>query len=268
MWEGKVNSTYVREWVSEKSKANIIIIHGVGEHSGRYIDTAEDLYELGYNIYTGDLIGHGLSDGHRIYIDSIDDYMDNVNFFIDRVKNEKPLFILGHSMGGLIVLYYMLCCKNSRVRGVIASSPYIKDKIEISVIKHIIGKMASSTFPRLSMESGLIGEMVCRDKEIAWKYDNDPLNCSKVTARWFIELSKARFNLILKQTEFDTPCLILQAGDDVVIDEDGVQHFYDSISSKDKEFVLYNHFYHEILNDPERDKVIAKISSWVNERIE
>lgn len=267
MWEGKVNSTYVREWISENNKANIVIIHGLGEHSGRYIETAEYLFELGFNIYTGDLIGHGLSDGHRIYIETIDDYMDNVNFFLKRVKNDMPLFILGHSMGGLIVLYYMISHKDRNIRGVIASCPYIKDKIEISAIKHIIGKMAASTFPRFSMESGLMGEMVCRDKEIARKYDNDPLNCSKVTARWFIELAKARLNLILKQTDLDSPCLILQAGGDIVVDAESVQKFYEGISSKDKEFVLYDDFYHEILNDTERNKVIDKISTWVSERI-
>jgi lysophospholipase len=268
MWEGKVNGTYVREWITENCKANIVIIHGVGEHSGRYIETAENLFERGFNIYTGDLLGHGLSDGHRIYIDSMDDYMENVAFFISRVGNEKPLFILGHSMGGLIVLYYMLTKKDQKVEGVIASSPYIKDKIEIPLIKHFIGKMAASTFPKLGLESGLMGEMLCRDKKIAKEYDDDPLRCSKITARWFIELGKARFNLLLKRTDFDSPCLILQAGEDAVIDEESVQEFYDGISSKDKEFIMYDNFYHEILNDPERSKVIDKISSWVSERVE
>lgn len=268
MWEGKVNATYVREWVSENNKANIVIIHGTGEHSGRYIETAEKLFELGFNIYTGDLLGHGLSDGHRIYIDSIDDYMDNVDFFINRVKNDMPLFILGHSMGGLIVLYYMLSNKDRNIRGVIATSPYLKDKIKIPAIKYFIGKTAASIFPRLRIESGLKGDMVCRDKEIARKYDNDSLNCSKVTARWFIELGKARINLILQNANFDSPCLILQAGGDVVVDAESVQHFYEGIGSQDKEFVLYNDFFHEILNDLERDKVIDKISSWISERVE
>lgn len=268
MWEGKVSSTYVREWVSENNKANIVIIHGVGEHSGRYIETAEKLFDLGFNIYTGDLLGHGLSDGTRIFIESIDDYMDNVDFFINRVKNDMPLFILGHSMGGLIVLYYMLSNKDRNIRGVIASCPYIKDKIEIPVIKYVIGKTAATIFPKLRIESGLIGGMVCRDKEIAGKYDTDPLNCSKVTARWFVELGKARINLILQSKNFDSPCLLLQAGGDVVGDPESVQQFYEGIGSQDKEFVLYNEFFHEILNDPERDKVIDKIGSWISERVE
>lgn len=268
MWEGKVNSTYVREWVSDNNKANIIIIHGVGEHSGRYVETAEKFFEQGFNIYTGDLIGHGLSDGHRIFIDSIDDYLDNVNFFINRVKNDLPLFILGHSMGGLIVLYFMLSNKDRNIRGVIATSPYIKDKIRIPAIKYLVGKTAATIFPKLRIESGLIGEMVCRDKEIAQKYDHDTLNCSKVTARWFVELGKARINLILQNESFDTPCLILQAGGDVVVDAESVQQFYDKMGSKDKEFVLYNEFFHEILNDPERDRVIDKIGSWISERVE
>lgn len=267
MWEDKINSTYVREWIKDDNKANLVIIHGVGEHSGRYCDTAEKLFEMGFNVYTGDLIGHGLSDGFKVYIESIEDYMDNVDFFISRVKDDKPLFILGHSMGGLIVLYYMLFNKERNIRGVIASSPYIKDKIKISGIKYFIGKTAAAICPKLRIESGLKGDMVCRDNEIAANYNKDELNCSKVTARWFVELEKTRNQLVQQQTSFDSPCLILQAGEDVVVDAEGVQQFYQQISSKDKEFVMYDNFYHEILNDPDRYMVIDKISSWMSERI-
>jgi lysophospholipase len=267
MWEGKVNSTYLREWVSEDSRANVVIIHGVGEHSGRYIEIADKLFAQGFNVYTGDLIGHGLSDGVRIYIESIEDYLDNVDLFINRVKNDKPLFLLGHSMGGLVVLYYMLSNKDRNIKGVIASSPYIKDKIKIPAIKYFVGKAAASIIPKLHIESGLKGEMVCRDQEIARNYDHDKLNCSKVTARWFVELEKTRNALLQQQASFDTPCLILQAGRDIVVDAEGVQHFYQGINSSDKEFVLYDDFYHEILTDPERDKPMEKMSNWINERI-
>lgn len=267
MWEGKIAETYIREWVSEESKANIVIIHGVGEHSGRYIETAQKLFELGFDIYTGDLTGHGLSDGRRVFINSIRDYIENVDFFISRIKNDKPIFLLGHSMGGLIVLFYMLFNKPSNIKGVIASSPYLKDKIKISALKYILGKVAASIFPRLQIESGLKGEMVCRDKEIAEKYDADQLNCSKVTARWFVEVEKARNMLMQEQKGFAAPCLILQAGEDLAVDAKGVKQFYQEISSKDKEFVLYDDYYHEILNDPEKDKVIEKINTWLNHRV-
>lgn len=267
MWEGKVQSTYVREWVSEDCKANLVIIHGVGEHSGRYIETAENLHQAGFNIYTGDLVGHGLSDGPRIYIKSIEDYLKDVEFFIGRIKNDRPVFLLGHSMGGLIVLYYMLIRRDERIKGVIASSPYIQDKIKIHTLKYIIGKTAAALCPRLKIESGLKGEMVCRDKEIAQQYNNDVLNCSKVTAKWFLELEKARFKLVSDQKDFTSLCLILQAGADIVVDADGVQQFYQEISSVNKEFVLYDEFYHEILNDPKRSMVIDKILEWLNKRI-
>lgn len=267
MWEGKIAQTYVREWTSEENKANIVLIHGVGEHSGRYIDTAQSFFERGFNVYTGDLVGHGLSDGFRIYIESIKDYMDNVDFFLGRVKNDKPTFLLGHSMGGMIVLFYMLFMKNDRVKGVIASSPYIKDKIKVSRIKYNIGKVAAALFPKLTLDSGLNGNMVCRDKAIAEQYDNDELNCSRVTARWFIEVEKARFNLIQKQSGFTAPCLLLQAGEDAAVDAEGTLEFYQDSKSKDKEFILYDDFYHEILNDPEKKRVIDKISSWIDARL-
>ncbi|OGO79434.1 MAG: hypothetical protein A2Y23_06895 [Clostridiales bacterium GWB2_37_7] len=266
MWEGKIAATYLREWIGPASKANIVLIHGTGEHSGRYIETAQKLFGLGFNVYTGDLIGHGLSDGQRIYISSIKDYLYNVDTFIKRVQNDKPIFLLGHSMGGLIVLYYMLFHKHNNIRGVIASSPYLKDKIKIPAIKYFLGKAAASLFPRFQIESGLKGEMVCRDKDISNKYNEDGLNCSKVTANWFVEIEKARYELMQERKSFDFPCLILQAGEDQAVDAECVKQFYEGISSKDKEFVLYENFYHEILNDPERSKVIDKINSWINNR--
>ncbi len=82
-----------------------------------------------------------------------------------------------------------------------------------------------------------------------------------------MELEKARYQLIQQQKSFDTPCLILQAGADIVVDSESVKQFYQEINSKDKEFVLYDDFYHEILNDPERNKVIDKINSWTSDRV-
>ncbi|MGB7603922.1 MAG: lysophospholipase [Lutisporaceae bacterium] len=267
MQEAKINSTYVREWVSDESKANLIIIHGAGEHSGRYIKTAEYFVENGYNVYTGDLVGHGLSDGTRMFINSIKDYIKDVEFFLNRIDNKKPTYLLGHSMGGLIVLYYMLSGGSREINGVIASSPYIKDKIDIPKVKYLIGKVAASICPKLKIDSGLKGEMVCRDKDIAEFYNRDTLNCSKVTAKWFVELEKARNLLVEMQKEFTVPCLILQAGGDIVVDSEVVRQFYQGISSKDKEFISYDDFYHEILNDPEREQVLDKINSWMDTRL-
>lgn len=267
MQEAKINSTYVREWVNDENKANLVIIHGAGEHSGRYIKTAEYFAQNGYNVYTGDLVGHGLSDGTRMYINSIKDYIKDVEFLFDRIDSKKPTYLLGHSMGGLIVLYYMLSGESIAVKGVIASSPYIKDKIDIPKIKYLIGKAAASICPKLKIDSGLKGEMVCRDKAIAELYNTDKLNCSKVTAKWFVELEKARHLLVEMQKEFTAPCLILQAGGDIVVDSECVRQFYQGISSKDKEFILYDGFYHEILNDPEREQVLNKINSWMNARL-
>lgn len=267
MREEKVGSTYVREWVNDKHKANVVIIHGVGEHSGRYKHVGEYFDDKGFNVYTGDLLGHGLSDGERIYLSSIKDYIKDVDIIFDRIDNNKPTFLLGHSMGGLIVLYYMLSNAARDIKGVIATSPYIKDKMEIPKAKYLMGKIAAVVAPKLKIDSGLKGEMVCRDKAVAELYNIDKLNCSKVTAKWFVEMEKARNTLMKMQREFLSPCLILQAGGDIVVDSEGVRQFYQGISSQDKEFVLYDELYHEIMNDPEKAAVLDKISSWMDERL-
>lgn len=267
MKEEKVGSTYVREWLKDDNKANVVIIHGVGEHSGRYKHVGEYFFDRGYNVYTGDLAGHGLSDGEKVYVSSMKDYIKDVDFIFSRIDNSKPTFLLGHSMGGLIVLYYMLSNDSRDIKGVIASSPYIKDKMEIPKAKYFMGKLAAVISPKFKIDSGLKGEMVCRDKAVAALYDADKLNCSKVTARWFVEMERARNTLMKLQKDFSAPCLILQAGGDVVVDPEGVRQFYQGISSGDKEFVLYEGFYHEIMNEPERATVLSKIGSWMDERL-
>lgn len=94
MLEEKIGGRFIREWKRDDNKANLIIVHGVAEHCGRYIHVAEYFHGKGYNVYTGDLVGHGLSDGTRVYVKGADDYIEDVNFFIGRVSDNRPTFKL------------------------------------------------------------------------------------------------------------------------------------------------------------------------------
>jgi len=173
MIEEKIEGRFIREWKRDDNKANIVIVHGVAEHSGRYIHAAEYFQEKGFNVYTGDLVGHGLSDGPRVFIKSADDYIDDVNLFIRRVENSKPTFILGHSMGGFIALYYGVKCHNPKIKGLIVSSPYLKERLDIPYGKVLFGRAVAKLYPGLALKSGIKSYMVCRDKEVCRKYEED-----------------------------------------------------------------------------------------------
>lgn len=267
MLEEKIGGRYVREWKREDNKANLIIVHGVAEHSGRYIHVAEYFLEKGINVYTGDLVGHGLSDGTRVYIKSADDYLEDLNFFIRRVENDKPIFILGHSMGGFITLYYGVKWHNPRVKGLIVTSPYLKERLDIPRSKLVFGRAAAKLYPKLRLNSGIKSYMVCRDKEVSSKYEKDKLNTPTVTVGWFVAMEKARKYTMGNVHSFHYPCLMLQAGGDIIVDPRANKSFFENIPVNDKEFELYEGFYHEILNDPEREKALNRIYSWIEKRI-
>lgn len=267
MKEQKVGSTYIREWIKKGNKANVVIIHGVAEHSGRYVHVAEYLYERGINVYTGDLVGHGLSDGERVFIKTADEYLDNVRFFLSRIRDDKPTFLLGHSMGGFIVLYYGIKEQKSRVKGIIATSPYIKERIDIPPLKLAVGRIMARVYPKLKLKSGIESHMVCRDKEVCRKYEEDKLNTDHATVGWFVEMERARKYAVDNAGSFHYPCLMLQAVSDLIVDPEANRRFFDSMGATDKEFERYEDFYHEILNDPEKEKVLERIYRWMGARI-
>ena len=268
MLEEKIGGRFIREWKRDDNTANLIIVHGVAEHSGRYIHVAEYFHERGFNVYTGDLLGHGLSDGHRVYINSADDYIEDVNFFIRRVENNRPTFILGHSMGGFITLYYGVKWHNPKINGLIVSSPYLKERIDIPKSKLVLGRAVAKLYPKLNLKSGIKSYMVCRDKEVCRKYEEDKLNTSTVTVGWFVAMEKARKYTIENVRSFHYPCLMLQAGGDIIVDPGANKSYFEDIPVKDKEYELYEGFYHEILNDPEKEKALGRIYGWIEARIQ
>lgn len=267
MAELKIGGTYVREWKNPGNKANLVIIHGVGEHSGRYKHVADYFTDREINVYTGDLIGHGRSDGPRVYIRSAEDYLSNVRFLVNRVDDDKPIFILGHSMGGFIVLYYGIRDQDPRVKGIIATSPYIKAKLAIPKWKVLAGKAMGRLAPGFRLENGIGIDTICRDKAVCRAYGQDELNCPTVTAGWFVALEKARRELCRNAAGFYYPCFILQAGEDLIVDPEATGRFFESLQVEDKTLKLYDGFYHEILNDPGKEEAMEAIHSWIVQRL-
>jgi len=267
MLEEKIGGRYIREWKSEDNAANIIIVHGVAEHSGRYTHVAEYFHDRDYNVYTGDLVGHGLSDGPRVFIKSADDYLEDVNFFISRVEDSKPTFILGHSMGGFITLYYGVKCHNPKISGIIVSSPYLRERLDIPKSKLMFGRAVAKVYPKLRLKSGIKSYMVCRDEEVCREYEEDKLNTSTVTVGWFVAMEKARKYTVENVRSFHYPCLMLQAGGDIIVDPRANKSYFESIPVEDKEYELYDGFYHEILNDPEKEKALRRVYEWIESRI-
>ncbi|MHB1484977.1 MAG: alpha/beta hydrolase [Saccharofermentanales bacterium] len=256
---------YTREY-TENMKAVIVIVHGVGEHSGRYKYLAERLNMAGYGVVRFDLRGHGKSGGERGFVNSFLDFSDDTDEIVEKVKKDKPgipIFMLAHSMGAFIAAIYSIRYPG-RIDGQILSGipATILPLTEIRMLK----LLPYNAFPRIKMGNSL-GTKVSRDQSVVDDYITDPLNLKKATIKMSSEMFiKGPEWLAKHANEYEPPCLILHAGDDLIVTPASSEWFYDNIASVDKRRKIYPGLYHEIYNEKERDSVIADVVDWLNDK--
>jgi acylglycerol lipase len=260
---------YYQAWVPEGNrKAVLLIVHGLGEHCGRYMNVVNHFVPLGYAVYGLDHIGHGKSEGMREGVESFTDYTGTLRVYCEMVKGwqaGKPLFLLGHSMGGLITSCYLLD-HQADFRGAVISAPAIKASGNISQATIIMGKILSALAPKM----GLIpvdAESISRDPEVVKAYVNDPLVFhGKTPARLAAELLKAMLRVTAEADKITLPFIVLQGSEDKLVDPSGAQMLHDKANSKDKTIKIYEELYHELFNEPERGRVLKDVETWLAAR--
>jgi alpha-beta hydrolase superfamily lysophospholipase len=262
---------YFQKWTKEKPSGILVIIHGVGEHSGRYRNIIRELEKKSISIYSFDLRGHGRSGGKRGHIDSFMDYIEDIRIFIKLIRGEHeklPILMLGHSMGGLIALKYLLEHPKD-LRGLILSSPYLKLAVKVPGWKSFPGRLLSGVVPGLSMPTGLDPGELSSDKEVVDAYINDPLVHSLVSARWFTETTAAREECMVRGNELKIPALIFHGKKDNIVDCRGTEEFYKNCNPKHCTLHLFDALKHETMNEtePEREKVLKMVSDWIGKKI-
>jgi len=266
-FEGVRNSNiYYQNWLPNGDpKAVLITVHGLAEHSGRYMNLVNHFVPLNYAVYGLDHIGHGKSDGPRVYVDRFDDFTSTLKTFFDMVKTwhpDKPIFLVGHSMGGLISAIYLLD-HQSELTGAILSGPSVQIPDNISSITIVFGKIFSTLMPKLGIVA-LDAEGVSRDPAVVKAYVDDPLvYTGKTTARLAAELLKAMGRVSAEASKITLPILIIQGGADRLVDPSGAQMLYVTVGSKDKAIKIYDGLYHEVMNEPEHDQVLSYMEGWL-----
>lgn len=263
---------FFREYRAAKESARLVIAHGLAEHSGRYGNVTERLFPDNMSIWALDHRGHGQSDGPRGHISSFDDYVNDLKGMIEIAKTDIgeniKLFLLGHSMGGLISL--MFAFKHpDMIDGVIVSSPGLGMKVKVPGFKVFMGKLMSSIWPGLSLGNELDSSKISRDKEVVKKYDNDPLRHGKVSARWFTEFLGAMEEAHRLAPSMKVPILMQIGGDDQLVDAEASKSFYEKLGVEDKTLHVYEGLFHEIYNElePDRKKVLDDLENWINARV-
>lgn len=249
----------------ENSKATVIITHGIAEHSGRYKEITAFLNEQGYNVVRYDLRGHGQSQGKRGKLKSFHHMIDDLHGLVlhEKQLEQKHIFLLGHSMGGLIVDMYAV--KYGDVDGIITSaapSYFVKETLPLRFIGY---KWLGFLRKKTNFADGRLS----RDKAVEKAYIDDPLNLKyfHVSLAGNMMISGVRY-LNNNMKDFSLPVLILHGGSDKITPPEFSQRFYDLITVKDKKLIIYLDSYHEILNDYDKKKVMKDITIWLDKHTE
>jgi len=262
---------YYQCWLPEiESKAVLMIVHGLAEHSGRYMNVVNYFVSLGYAVYGMDHLGHGKSDGRRLYLQRFDDYTNTLKVYFDLVRNwqpDKPMFLIGHSMGGLISTVYLFD-HQADLTGAVLSGPSVKVPDNISPTTILVGKILSVLMPKFGV-IGLEAEGVSRDPAVVQAYINDPLVYrGKITARLAAELIKETQRVGKEAAKILLPILIVQGGADRLVDPNGAKMLYAKVGSVDKAIKIYDGFFHEVFNEPEHDQVLGDVNFWLESHLE
>jgi len=257
---------FYQAWLPEGDvKAVLLLVHGLGEHSGRYMNHVNRFVPLGYAAYGLDHIGHGKSEGQREVIDRFTDFTSTLATYYERVKGwqpEKPIFILGHSMGGLITCTYLLD-HQADFKGAIISAPLIKIGENISSMTITMGKVLSRVAPKAGVLA-VDASAISHDPEVVKAYANDPLVFhGKTPARLAAEMLKAMMHVTAETDKITLPFIVVQGSQDKLVDPGGAQMLYDKAGSKDKTLKIYEGLYHEVHNEPEREVMFKDLESWL-----
>jgi len=256
---------FYQSWQPESNKKVVlVIVHGFGEHSGRYMNIVNHLVPNQIIVYGFDHRGHGRSEGKRGHILSWQEFREDFKFFSNLIReNEKdlPVFILGHSMGGLITLNALLHHKEN-INGVIVSSPLLAQP-GISPMLVMISRILSKIYPGFSIDTKLDVSSISRDPEVLRAYQDDPLVHSIASARFGTELTATIEWTQQNAAEFKLPLFVTHGSADILVPVQGSENFYNNAGSTDKKIQIYDGSFHEPHNDNDKEVVLKNIERWI-----
>lgn len=249
-------------------KATVAVIHGLAEHGGRYATVADALTSRGYAVHALDLRGHGRSEGARCYTMSFSNYLDDLERFIRRIHtNDRPLFLVGHNLGGTIITLAALTRKLD-VAGVVLSAPVLPGSIDLGGKRGRLVTLVSRLAPRTPLVK-LHPELMSREPEVVKRYHADPfIYHGRLRAGMITALARALHRIDRDAASFDLPVLLLHGAADPVVNAEATRTFRERISSTDATLKIYEGAYHEVFNDRERPRVMNDLAAWLDQRVD
>lgn len=256
---------YAQRWSPNADPRGVIcLVHGLGEHSGRYAYVAGCLASAGYAVVAIDLRGHGRSDGPRGHSPSNDQLMDDISRLVESGRSlypAHPLFLYGHSLGGSLVLNFALRSK-PLAAGLVVTSPGLVVGGKVPAWKTALGQFLYDRLPGLRMPNGLDRSALSRDPAVISAYAADPLVHDRISVRWGIDLLRTGQWAIEHAGELTIPLLLMQGGADRIVSVEAVRQFAEKAGGEIT-FKLWEGGYHELHNEPIRDEVLQTMLAWL-----
>lgn len=260
------NSVYYQEWQPKSDPlARVLLIHGLGEHSGRYSHVGDFFTQSNISLTAFDLLGHGRTDGQRGHADSYEDYCRIIDHFLEKLQDalpSVPLILYGHSLGGMIALYYALHRKSILAKAIISTSPGLEPGFKVPAWKTTVGNLLYAIVPKFSMDNGLPVDFLSHDKNVVEHYKKDSLNHPFISARMGMDLIRNGKEISNRAGEFITPLLLMVGSDDRLINPQAIYDFGEKTSATTT-LKVWEGGFHELHNEPFKNDVLAYTKDWI-----
>lgn len=246
--------------------ANLVLVHGYAEHSGRYQHFIQAANTQKVNVYAFDLRGHGKSDGLTAFIPRMEDLIDDIGRIIDHFNLAGRTFLMGHSLGGLLATRYCLTQGQHKIQGLITSGAALEIDKDLSPLLQLLAPLLGKILPKLKTQK-LDTTYLTRSEEVKKAYFADPLVYNGGTrARTGAEILATIKDTFPMFRQLHIPLLAMHGGSDRLTMPDGTIQLYNQASSMDKTLQIYDGLYHELINEPEKQRVINDILTWITKR--
>ena len=260
---------HYRSWEVESPRAAVLVLHGLFEHSRRYRELAGVLGDAGLSTFALDLRGHGASQGRRGYVRRFEVFLDDVDRFTAHVRQELPdglpHFLLAHSMGGLVGIRW-LEERDPELAGAVITAPWLALANPPAPWLEALARTLSRVLPIVRIPAGLDADDLSHDPERVADYRQDPAIYSTITPRLLTEALDAGREAFRRKARLDLPLLFILAGDDRIVATERAAALAGSLDG-DVTLDVRPGYYHEVLQETERDAVMAEIVEWFEARL-
>jgi len=263
---------YWQRWSpDERARAVLLFVHGLAEHSGRYLHVMQFFAERGFDCWAVDYRCHGKSPGLRVHVDRFDEFLTDIEAARRLVRTEQPdspFYLIGHSQGGLLVLRNTLDHPED-LDGIIVSSPFLglHPDAAPSVPLQVVANIISTFSPKLMFSKVADPSYLSRDPRVAEAYLADPLVSTTVSARWFTQVQGAQADTRARAANLSVPALVMQSGEDRLVDPVTTRAWAAEAPTELVEYVEWAGFYHEMFNEPEQREVFERMIRWLEDRL-